>query len=69
MLMRMKTPRTIFRVAMMCLALFGVLGFPSLSSSLSEDVMHAVRGALLGASAALIYLTFRLRRTLGNGAP
>ena len=62
MLLKIKSPRTIFRLAMMCLALFGILGFPSLASTFSEDLLDGVRGALLGATIVLVYLTFRLRK-------
>ena len=61
MLLKVKTPRTIFRVAMVCLALFGGLGTPALSSMFSEDLLDGVRGALLGATIVLIYLTLRLQ--------
>lgn len=66
MLLKMKTPLTIFRVAMLCLALFGGLGIPRLSSAFSEDLLDGMRGALLGATIVLIYLTFRLRRKREN---
>lgn len=68
MLLKVKTPRTIFRVAMVCLALFGGLGIPSLSSRFSEDLVDGLRGALLGATIVLIYLTFRLRRKREHSA-
>ena len=69
MLMKMKQPRTTFRVAMMFLALFGVLGMPRLASALGEDLVDGMRGALLGATIVLIYFTFRLRRqTLERGS-
>ena len=61
MLLDVKNSRTIFRVAMICLALFGVLGMPRVSSAFGEGLLDGMRGALLGASVALIYLTFRLR--------
>jgi hypothetical protein len=62
MLLKVKSPRTIFRAAMVCLALFGVLGFSRLSSSIDGDLLDGMRGALLGATLVLIHLTFRLRR-------
>ena len=62
MLLKVKNPRTIFRLAMVCLALFGALGLPSLASRFSEDLLDGMRGALLGATVVLIYLTFRLER-------
>lgn len=67
MLLKTKSPRWIFRVAMMCLALFGILGMPSASSTFSEDLLDGVRGALLGATMVFVYLTFRLRKR-ENGA-
>ena len=72
MLLKVKSPRTIFRLAMVCLALFGAFGIPSLASKVSADLLDGVRGALLGATVVLIYLTFRLqrRRQVGvRGAP
>jgi hypothetical protein len=68
MLLKVKSPRTIFRAAMMCVALCGGLGIPSLSSRVSEDLLDGVRGALLGAAVVLIYLTFRLQRRRWFGA-
>jgi hypothetical protein len=67
-LLKVKNPRTTFRLAMMCLALFGGLGIPSLSSRFSDDLLDGVRGALLGAAVVLIYLTFRLQRRRWFGA-
>ena len=68
MLLKAKTPRTMFRAAMLSLALFGCFGMPSLASKLNEDLVDGVRGALLGATVALIYLTFRLQRKRDGGA-
>jgi len=68
MLLKVRTPRTLFRAAMLSLALFGGLGMPSLASKLNEDTLDGVRGALLGAAVALIYLTFRLQRKREDGA-
>lgn len=62
MLLKATNPRTIFRAAMASLALFGVLGMPSLSTSLGEDVVDGIRGALLGATIGLLYLAFRHQR-------
>ena len=62
MSMTIRNPRTMFRVAMACLALFGLLGFSRLSAMFNEDLLDGLRGALLGATLALIYLTFRLQR-------
>ena len=62
MLLKVKNPRTIFRVAMVCLAVFGSLGIPALASSFNEDLLDGIRGGLLGATVVLIYLTFRLQR-------
>jgi hypothetical protein len=66
MLLETRNARTIFRLAMACLALFGVLGLVHLPSTVSEDLVDGMRGALIGASIALIYLSFRLQRT-GKG--
>jgi hypothetical protein len=62
MLLKVKNPRTLFRLAMGCLAIFGLLGMlhPA-SSSFNEGVVDGARGALLGAAVALIWLTFRLQ--------
>ena len=68
MLLKVRTPRTMFRAAMLSLVLFGCLGLPSLASKLDEDLVDGVRGALLGATIALIYLTFRLQRKREDGA-
>jgi hypothetical protein len=64
MLMKVKNPRTIFRVAMLCLAVFASLGIPALASMFGEDLLDGLRGALLGATIALLYLMFRLKRSL-----
>jgi hypothetical protein len=66
MLLKVKNPRTIFRVAMVCLAAFASLGIPALASRLNADVVDGLRGALLGATLVLVYLTFRLRRAREN---
>ena len=58
MLLKTTHPRTIFRLAMASLALFGVLGIVHLPESFREDVVDGIRGALLGASIALLYLAF-----------
>ena len=62
MLLKNTNARTIFRLAMAALALFGVLGMVHLSPTVSEDLVDGIRGALLGASIALLYLAFRARR-------
>jgi hypothetical protein len=64
-----RNPRTIFTLALVCLALFGALGIPSLSSAIGEDLRDGVRGALLGATIVLIYLAFRLQRKREHDAP
>lgn len=66
MLLKVKNPRTIFRVAMLCLAVFASLGMPMLASRFNEDLLDGLRGALLGATVVLIYLTFRLQRAREN---
>ena len=68
MLLKVRTPRTMFRAAMLSLALCGILGMPSLAAKFSEDLVDGVRGALLGATVALIYLTFRLQGKREDGA-
>lgn len=69
MLLRKTSPQTLFRLAMACLALFGILGVPSLKAQLSEDLLDSLRGALLGANIALVFLAFRLQRQQRGGAP
>ena len=66
MLLEVKNPRTLFRLAMACLALFGGLGMVHPPSTFSEGVLDGARGALLGATVALIALTFRLQQKRGN---
>jgi hypothetical protein len=68
MLLRTTHPRSIFRLAAACLALFGLLGIPRVASSFGEGLLDGVRGALLGAAVALLYLMFRLQRKLERGA-
>ena len=62
MLLKTNNPRTIFRLAMASLALFGVLGIVHLPETFSDDMVDGMRGALLGASIAFLYLAFRLGR-------
>ena len=69
MLLKTKNPRTIFRFAMASLALFGVLGMVHLPETFNEDLVDAMRGALLGASIAFLYLAFRLERKGKNDVP
>ena len=66
MLLKTTNSRTIFRLAMASLALFGVLGMVRPPTTFSEDVVDGTRGALLGASIALLYLFFRLRQRREN---
>ena len=67
MLLKTTNPRTIFRLAMASLALFGLLGIVHLPEAFSEDLVDGTRGALLGATIALLYLTFRLKRMRNDG--
>jgi hypothetical protein len=67
MLLKTTKPRTIFFAATACLAVFGLMGMPSLSSMFDESLFDGVRGALLGASIGLVYLTFRLKRSETSG--
>jgi hypothetical protein len=62
MLLKTTNPRTIFRLGMAFLAMFGVLGIVHLPATFSEDILDGVRGALLGASIALLYLASRFGR-------
>ena len=66
MLLKTTHPRTIFRLAMASLALFGVLGIVRLPQPFNEDLVDATRGAFLGASIAFLYLAFRLERKRKN---
>lgn len=59
----------LFKVSMVSLILFNALPllrrpFPSLS----VDIIDGARGALLGATVALLYLFFRSRRVEQGGA-
>jgi hypothetical protein len=67
MLLKTKNPRTIFRLAMASLALFGLLGMLHLPEGFSEGMVDGMRGALLGATIALLYLAFRLERRRKDG--
>ena len=60
-------PQSLFRVAMACLALFGILGMPRFSSAMDESWLDALRGALLGATLVLLHLAFRLKRKSDGG--
>ena len=66
MLIHMTHPRTIFQLAMACLAVFGILGFIHPPSTFSEDMIDATRGALLGATITLLYLRSRIQRNRGG---
>jgi hypothetical protein len=68
MLLKTKHPRTIFRLAMASLALFGVLGMVHLPGSFGEGMVDGIRGALLGVSVALLYLAFRRGATDGRSS-
>jgi hypothetical protein len=63
MLLRTGRSRTLFKASMVSLILFNAVPlllrpFPSVP----VDVIDAVRGALLGATIALVFLFFRSRR-------
>jgi hypothetical protein len=62
MLLETNNPRTIFRLAMASLALFGVLGIVHLPATLGENMVDGIRGLFLGVAIALLYLAFRLER-------
>ena len=62
MLLDVKHPRSVFRLALACLALFGVLGMVHLPSPVGEDIVDATRGALLGATIVFVYLALRVQR-------
>jgi hypothetical protein len=62
MLLKMKDPRSIFRMAAACLVLFFVLGLPRAASSFSEGMLDGMRGTFLGAALMLFYFMFRLKR-------
>lgn len=63
MVFKLTNPRSIFRAAAACLALFGILGIPRVASSFGEGMLDGARGALLGAAVGLLYLMFRRQRT------
>jgi hypothetical protein len=63
MLLRTGRPRMLFKTSMVSLILFNALPlllrpFPSVS----VDIIDGIRGALLGATIALLFLFFRSRR-------
>ena len=52
---------TVFRLAMLCLLLFSVLGYAARGATgYREDVVDGVRGLLLGMEIALVFWWFRL---------
>jgi hypothetical protein len=64
-----RNPRTVFRAAMVCLLVFSAL--PLIAHPTTTywiDVMDGVRGALLGATIALIAVLGVLRRRGGRDA-
>jgi hypothetical protein len=69
MLLKTTNPRTIFRLAMAALALFGLLGIVHLPATVSEDMVDGMRGGLLGVTIALLYLVFHLKRKRENDGP
>ena len=71
MLLKKTNPQVMMTIAFACLALFGALGLPSLTaneSDFTKGLVDGARGALMGATVALIYLASRARRQRGNGA-
>ena len=61
-----RNPRTVFRAAMACLLVFSALPLIARpSTTYWSDVMDGVRGALLGATIALIAASGVLRRRNG----
>ena len=69
MLLHTGRPRALFRASMVSLILFNALPlllrpFPSVP----VDIIDGIRGALLGATLALIFLFFRSRRSEQGGA-
>ena len=69
MLLKKANPQSMIHIALVCLALFGVLGLPSLTSGetdFTKGLVDGVRGALMGATAVLIYLSSRARREKGS---
>ena len=60
MLLKIRQPRTIFRLAMVCLiAFFSVTLITRFWTGLSEDVIDGTRGALLGATLGL-FVVFQI---------
>ena len=62
MLLKTTEPRTLYRLALVSLALFGILGMLHPRSPFSDGLLDGARGALLGATIGLVYLTSRLER-------
>jgi hypothetical protein len=62
MLLKTQTPRTLFRFALSSLALFGLLGMLHPAGRVAEGAIDGARGALIGATVALLYLATRAQR-------
>jgi hypothetical protein len=62
MLFKVKNPRTLFRLSLSALALFGVLGLIHPASGFPEGFVDGARGALLGACIMLLFLASRAQR-------
>ena len=62
MLLKARNPRTLFRLGLATLALFGILGMIHPDGRFNEGVVDGVRGALIGASIALLFFAFRAER-------
>jgi hypothetical protein len=67
MLLKSRNPRTVWRIAMVCLLAFFAL--PLVTRSLPstwQDLIDGVRGALLGATLALMAVSGVLKRRGGG---
>jgi hypothetical protein len=63
MLFKVKNPRTLFRLSLSALALFGVLGMIHPAASFTEGFVDGARGTLLGACITLLFLASRAQRS------
>ena len=62
MLLPVKDPRTLTRFSLIALALFGILGMVDAAGGFGEGILDGVRGALIGAAIAFLFLASRAHR-------